>query len=280
MPRNKIARELEAISQVLEANKNILDLVYGDLVKYRRQDTGRNGMTADQVLRGAILKQYRELTYEELAFHPDDSQAFRSFARLDMGQYPRDSTLQANITAIGADTWEAVNRAVLGFAAQQKVEQGRTVRVDSTVVESTIHHPTDSTLLEDGIRVIIRLLHQGKALNPATWYTFVDHQRAAKKRGLQILNARKDQVRLKAYRGLLSLAQRVRGYALQAITELKGFVGRTWSRPSPPICGWNGWKARCRSSSRSWARPSAGLFGARRCPPPIRWSPSLSGIPT
>ena len=249
-------------------------------MKYRRQDTGRNGMTADQVLRGAILKQYRELTYEELAFHPDDSQAFRSFARLDMGQYPRDSTLQANITAIGADTWEAVNRAVLGFAAQQKVEQGRTVRVDSTVVESTIHHPTDSTLLEDGIRVIIRLLHQGKALNPATWYTFVDHQRAAKKRGLQILNARKDQVRLKAYRGLLSLAQRVRGYALQAITELKGFVGRTWSRPSPPICGWNGWKVRCRSSSRSWARPSAGLFGARRCPPPIRWSPSLSGIPT
>jgi IS5 family transposase len=62
MPRNKIARELEAISQVLDANKDILDLVYSDLVKYRRQDTGRNGMTAEQVLRCAILKQYRELT--------------------------------------------------------------------------------------------------------------------------------------------------------------------------------------------------------------------------
>lgn len=54
MPRNKIARELEAISQVLEANKNILDLVYGDLVKYRRTDTGRRGMTAEQVLRWAM----------------------------------------------------------------------------------------------------------------------------------------------------------------------------------------------------------------------------------
>ena len=54
MPRNKIARELEAISQVLDANQDILDLVYGALVKYRRTDTGRRGMTAEQVLRCAM----------------------------------------------------------------------------------------------------------------------------------------------------------------------------------------------------------------------------------
>ncbi|MCX5887904.1 MAG: ISNCY family transposase [Deltaproteobacteria bacterium] len=225
MPRNKIAQELEAIAHLLDANQDILDLVYCDLVKYRRQDTGRNGMTAEQVLRCAILKQYRELTYEELAFHLDDSQAFRSFARLEMGQYPSDSTLQDNISAIGAETWEAVNRALLRFAAQQDIEKGRTVRVDSTVVETHIHHPTDSTLLADGIRVTTRLLQEGRTLNPAPWYTFVDHQRAAKKRVLRILNAKKDKVRLTAYLELLSLAHRVRGYALQAITELKGFVG-------------------------------------------------------
>ncbi len=63
MAKNKVARELEAISQVLDENKDILDLVYRDLVKHRRQDTGRRGMTAEQVLRCAILKQYRELTY-------------------------------------------------------------------------------------------------------------------------------------------------------------------------------------------------------------------------
>ena len=225
MAKNKVARELEAISQVLDENRDILDLVYRDLVKHRRQDTGRRGMTAEQVLRCAILKQYRELTYVELAFHLDDSQAFRSFARLEMGEYPSDSTLQANITAIDAETWEAVNRVLLGFAAQRQVEQGRTVRVDATVVETHIHHPTDSTLLVDGIRVITHLLQAGKTLNPASWYTFVDHQRAARKRGLQILNARKDRVRLKAYRELLSLAQRLRGYALQAMAELKGFAG-------------------------------------------------------
>ena len=158
---------MNPISQVLDANQDILDLVYGDLVKYRRTDTGRRGMTAEPVLRCAILKQYRELTYEELAFHPDDSQAFRSFDRLDMEQYPGDSTLQANISAIDAEPWEAVNRVLLRFAAQRQVERGRTVRVDSTVVESTIHHPTDSTLLADGIRVITRRREESRGLAPA-----------------------------------------------------------------------------------------------------------------
>ena len=194
-------------------------------MKHQRTDTGRDGMTAEQVLRCALLKQYRELTYEELAFHLEDSIAFRSFARLGLGQYPRGSTLQENIKDIQAETWEAVNRVLLEYAAQQKVEKGRVVRMDSTVVETHIHHPTDSTLLLDGIRVITGLLQSGKTLNPTPWYTYVDHQRAARKRGLQILNARKDQVRHKAYRELLSLARRVQGYARQAIAELKGFAG-------------------------------------------------------
>jgi len=58
MPRNRIAQELEAIAHPLDANRDVLDLIYRDLVKYRRTDTGRNGMTAEQVLRCAILKQY------------------------------------------------------------------------------------------------------------------------------------------------------------------------------------------------------------------------------
>lgn len=225
MARNKVARELEAMSLVLDHNPGILDLVFQDLVICQRTDTGRDGMTAEQVLRCALLKQYRELTYEELAFHLEDSMAFRSFARLKMGQYPCGSALQENIKAMAAETWEAVNRLLLEYAARQKLEQGRAVRLDATVVETHIHHPTDSTLLLDGIRVITRLLQAGKALKPTPWYTFMDHQRAAKKRGLQILNARKESVRRQAYRELLSLARKVQGYARQAITELKGFVG-------------------------------------------------------
>jgi IS5 family transposase len=113
LAKNKVARELEAISQVLDANNDILALVYSDLVKYRRVDPGRRGMSAEQVLGGAILKRYRELTYAELAFHLEDSQAFRSFARLDMGQYPSDSALPANLRAIAAHILEdRLERAV------------------------------------------------------------------------------------------------------------------------------------------------------------------------
>lgn len=57
---------------------------------------GRVGLTAEQVLRCCILKQYRQLSYEELAFHLDDSSAFRGFSRLEMGQYPCKSILQEN----------------------------------------------------------------------------------------------------------------------------------------------------------------------------------------
>ena len=134
MARNKVGRELEAISLVLDKNPGILDLVFRDLVQYQRTDTGRGGMTAEQVLRCALLKQYRELTYEELAFHLEDSMAFRSFARLDMGQYPCGSTLPDNLKAIAAETWEALNLALLEYAGRQKVEKGRTVQTERRVI--------------------------------------------------------------------------------------------------------------------------------------------------
>src|SRR5208337_4811085 len=154
---------------------SVMDLVFKDLIKTHRHDTGRKGMTAEQVLRCAILKQYRELTYEEMAFHLEDSDAFRSFARLDMGQYPSKSILQENIKAIREETWEAIHRDILSYAIRENVEKGRTVRVDSTSVETDIHHPTDSTLLGDGVRIITRWLTEGKELAPLLEYQFSDH---------------------------------------------------------------------------------------------------------
>src|SRR5574339_1228729 len=94
MGRNKIAKELQMMSQILEATPSMLEMAYQDIVHSVSARTGRKGMTADQVLRCAILKQYRQLTYEELAFHLEDSSSFRGFDRLDPGQYPGNSILQ------------------------------------------------------------------------------------------------------------------------------------------------------------------------------------------
>jgi transposase, IS5 family len=179
------------------------------------------------VLRSAVLKQYRELTYEELAFHLEDSDAFRTFARLEMGQYPSKSVLQENIKAIREETWEAIHNEILGYAREEKIETGRTVRVDSTAVETNIHHPTDSTLLSDGIRIITRWLTEGKELVPQPRYQFSDHRRVVKKRVMAILNARKDAVRQSAYRDLLYYARQVVAYAQEAIPELTSYEGHT-----------------------------------------------------
>ena len=97
--------------------------------------------------------------------------------------------------------------------------------MDSTALETDIHHPTDSTLLVDGIRVMTRRLACGKELQPQPGYVFSDHTRVAKKRALVILNAKKDTIRKAAYRDLPAYAGRVAGYAETAIPELRSFEG-------------------------------------------------------
>jgi len=198
--RNKIAKELQLISHVLDASPKVLDVVYQELVRSSCPTTGREGMTADQVLRCALLKQYRQLTYEELAFHLEDSSSFRGFSRLEMGQYPCKSILQRNIKALREETWETINQVILGYAKQEKIESGRKVRIDATAVETDIHHPTDSTLLADGVRIITRWLAEGKGLSPPPCYAYSDHRRVVKKRVLIILNTNKEAVRQGAYR--------------------------------------------------------------------------------
>src|SRR5215470_17117424 len=80
--RHEIGGELKAISQWLDRQRALMGLVAGDLRREGVKETGRQGLPAEAVLRCALLKQYRQLSYEELAFHLEDSASFRAFARL------------------------------------------------------------------------------------------------------------------------------------------------------------------------------------------------------
>ena len=226
MPRTEIGRELEAMSRILHENPGVLDLVYKDLIGLKDAETGRRGMTAEQTLRSAILKQYRELTYEELAFHLDDSSAFRAFARLNRGQHLQTSALQENIKAISKETWEEIIKTFVRYAAEKGIEKGRTIRVDSTATETNVHYPQDSRLIEDCIVVIIRLLAAGKELNPVPCYSYSDHQRVVTKRVQKIRDTKKEEVRAKCYKDLLGIATQVRGYASKAIDALQTYENR------------------------------------------------------
>ena len=221
--RHDIGKELAAFSEILDTMPKMLDLVYADLTRVARKDTGREGMTAEQVLRCVALKQYRNLSYEELAFHLEDSKSFRAFARLEMGQYPSSSSLQENIKPLSEDTWEAVHVCLMQYALEAGIESGRKVRIDSTVVESNIHDPSDSTLLWDGIRVITRWLEEGHTLAPRPDYRYCDHCRVVKKRLMVVLNAKKEEDRVSAYRDMTHYAGKVVSYAKEAIPALQAY---------------------------------------------------------
>jgi len=201
---HEIGRELNAMSRWLDQQRSLLSLVAADLSGHGIKETGRHGLPAEAVLRCALLKQYRQLSYVELAFHLEDSASFISFARLPLSWSPKKSVLQQTISAISAASWEAINRAVLSSARQQKLDDGSVVRIDSTVTESLMHAPTDSSLLWDGVRVMVRLLKQAETLLDATPFTWRNHRRLAKKRAAAIQYSHGKQQKAKLYRDLIT----------------------------------------------------------------------------
>jgi hypothetical protein len=143
------ARELARISRILDAEPTIAGLVHQDLCRGQQlRDTGANGMSAEQVLRAAIVKQMFGYSYELLPFHLMDSISLRAFCRIGIADKGfKKSALAKNIKRISPATWEQINRILVNHGKQQKLEKGRQARFDCTVVESNIHPPTDSTLL-------------------------------------------------------------------------------------------------------------------------------------
>ena len=170
-------------------------------------------------MRCGLLKQHRQLSYEELAFHLEDSASFRAFARLPLSWTPKKSVLHMTISAIRAETWEAINRILLASARQEKVETGKVVRLDSTVTAALLHEPSDSSLLWDAVRVMVRLVKAADALigGRLVWR---NHRRAAKKRARVIEYARDRPTRVQHYRELIKLAQATLAYADQAAALL------------------------------------------------------------
>ena len=133
--------------------------------------------------------------------------------------------LHRTISAIRAETWEAINRALLTSARQEKIETGKVVRFDSTVTAALMHEPSDSSLLWDAVRVTARLLKAADALVGGLQWR--DHRRAAKKRARTIEYARDRPKRIQHYRELIKLTRSTLTYADQAAARV--------SRAADPI---------------------------------------------
>ena len=229
--RHEIGGELKAISQWLDRQRALMGLVAGDLRRDGLRETGRKGLPAEAVLRCALLKQQRQLSYEELAFHLEDSASFRAFARLPLAWSPKKSVLHQTICAIRPETWEAVNRALLASAQQDKLESGATVRIDSTVTAALMHEPSDSALLWDAVRVMTRLLRQAAGMPGAPALQWRDRRRLAKKRARAIEYSRGKDKRRQLYRELIAATRATQAAlqdAVERLADLAGIAAMRW----------------------------------------------------
>ena len=130
--------------------------------------------------------------------------------------------LHHTISAIRPETWEAVNRALVGEARQERLEQGAMVRIDSTVTAALLHEPSDSALLWDAVRVMSRLLRQAAGLPGAPAMRWHDRRRMAKRCATEIQYSRGQDNRRRLYRKLIIAAHAPRAALQRAVRQLTG----------------------------------------------------------
>ena len=150
---------MRQVDEVL-ADERLVELVYEAWRAAGRTaaPAGASGTPADVVLRLLVLKHVRNWSYAVLEREVRANLVYRQFTRVGAGKVPDAKTLGRLGIALGPAVIEQIHQRVVAIAQEQKVVQGRRMRVDTTVVETNIHYPTDASLLGDGVRVLTRTM--------------------------------------------------------------------------------------------------------------------------
>ena len=150
---------LRAIDEVL-TDDGLVDQVVEALGQRHRQSRcrGRLGTPAEVVLRMLVLKHLFDWSFDECEREVRGSLVYRPFCRIDGERVPDAKTLIRLSHCLGPDVLKGLVERLVALARQRRVVRGGRLRVDTTVVETNIHYPTDSTLLADGVRVLTRTL--------------------------------------------------------------------------------------------------------------------------
>jgi len=218
--------------QVL-ADDQIVAAVYEALAKRspKSRSRGRFGTPAEVVLRMLVLKHVRNWSYGVLEREVRANLVYRDFTRVGAGKVP-DARRWG--VALGVDVVKQIHDRIVQIAQDKGVVSGRRMRVDTTVVETNIHHPTDSTLLGDGVRVLIRTMKKITKIAGEVGTKLRDRSRGVKLRLLEIARIARakgpvNYERLKqGYRRLLNSTSRVVGQAKRFSEEI--FDGTKRSR--------------------------------------------------
>src|SRR5713226_10727366 len=155
--------ELRTMDEILDDDV-LIDLVAAALRRRRPLSgrRGRHGTPAAVVLRLLVLKHLRDWSFDECEREVRGSLVYRAFCRIDCERVPDAKTLIRLSHLLGSDVLKKVLARLIDLARERKVVRGWKLRVDTTVVETNVHYPTDSSLLSDGVRVLTRTLKKLK----------------------------------------------------------------------------------------------------------------------
>jgi IS5 family transposase len=215
---------LRKVDQLLE-DEELIEIVHQGLKGRHPQSArlGRPSTPSVVVLRMLVLKHMKNWSFEELVREVRANLVYRQFTRIGMGRVPDDKTMVKVGLALGPEVIEKIHARVVELAKEKRIVKGRRMRVDTTVVETNIHYPTDSSLLGDGVRVITRLVKriEGKVEQSRNkmrdWTRSVQHRlielgKAAAQRGEKAKEKRKQ-----IYQKLMRTTRRVLTEAEEAI---------------------------------------------------------------
>lgn len=206
----------------------LLSIIQQELAKrYKKSKTrGRKATTVEVVLRMLLLKHVRDWSFEVLSREVRANLVYREFTRIGGEKVPDDKTMGNLARQLGPEVIEKAHRRVVEIAQQNQIATGRKMRVDTTVVETDIHYPTDSTLLGDGVRVLTRVMKKVTAVAGQAGTQMRDRSRSAKLKVLAIARASRNktepgrQKMKKAYVSLVEITSRVVGQAKKFSREI------------------------------------------------------------
>lgn len=170
---NEYFARYQAISRILDLNPEVLSLVHADLergikhVNRTRRKGARNGFTytSEMVLRIVICRKIEGASYRDIAIRIDDSQFLRQFTRVYEGPMMDFTCINKLECLIRPETWKRINALLTDWAVAQGMVDGESLRLDTTAVETNIHHPSDSWLLWDLYRVLARNIEAAREID-------------------------------------------------------------------------------------------------------------------
>src|SRR6266702_7885758 len=216
---------LQGIDDFLEDHSALVEQVRQDLERgLKKPSTGRNGITPSQTLRSLVLMRFKNWDYRELSERINDGYTLRGFTDFDCHRVPKHDAFNRAFNRLTPKPLETINQAVIQAAVQVGLEDGKKLRVDTTVVETNVHYPTDATLLWDSVRTLTRLVEDLHEKLPDGVQGFTNRTRSARRRmqAIQRMSAaeRTHQQEPK-YRELIRITEQVVNNARQVVEKAK-----------------------------------------------------------